>query len=271
MQKRRTKVSALPIAASDDLTNNSTRKWNTVAHRKHDDYLTGRTLLALASAFILFLLYTATSGKASDVKSKLQERLSIAAYQKYFKSEYRLGPLPLSRFKSLDYALAHSELVGLYFAASWCRMSTPVSNSLEEAFTPGAAAASMEERILSRQSIGAPISDERKQLAIVYVSSDESETDMNNYSRDNWINVPFESTDLAGLKKYFQVCSRPELEELDMMRKYEIPSLIIIDSLTHGILTTRGQLDLKEHGADALDHWLSLRNTIRGLEQKYKD
>lgn len=270
MQKRRTKLSALPITASDGLTKNAPRKWNTVAHRKHDDYLSGRFLLALASAFILFLLYTATSGKAS-VKSKLQERLSIAAYQKYFKSEYKAGPGSLSRFKSLDYALAHSELVGLYFAASWCRMSTPVSNSLEEAFTPGAAAVSMEERILSRQSIGASEIAERKQLAIVYVSSDESETDMNNYSRDNWINVPFESTDLAGLKKYFEVCAKPEIEELDMVRKYEIPSLIIIDSLTHGILTTRGQLDLKEHGADALDHWLSLRNTIRGLEQKYKD
>jgi len=57
-----------------------------------------------------------------------------------------------------------------------------------------------------------------------------------------------------------------------MIRKFEIPSLIIIDSLINGILMTKGHLDLRQHGAaDVLEHWLSLRNTIRGSEEKYKD
>ena len=271
MQKRRsTVVPTLPITASDSLPNTSDQKWNKVAHRKHDDYLSGRSLAILVSAFILLFIYTATSDKTSHVKSKMQERLNIAAYQKYFKPDYEVRPTPLSKFKSLEYALAHSELIGLYFAASWCRMSTPVSNSLEEIFPPGAAGG-IDDRILSPQSTVATRSAERKALAIVYVSSDESEEDMIDYSRKNWINVPYGSTERTSLKQHFQVCAKPEVEQLDITRNFEIPTLIIIDSVSHGILTTSGHIDLEQDGAVALDHWLELRDTVRGLENKYED
>jgi len=91
----------------------------------------------------------------------------------------------------------------------------PGIKSLEEALTSGPTDVTMDERVLSRQPLGTSNSVERKVSAIVYVLSDESETDMDNYSRENWINVPFESIERAGIKRYFQVCAKQELQELE--------------------------------------------------------
>lgn len=174
------------------------------------------------------------------------------------------APLPLAKFSSLSYALANTELVGLYFAAAWCPMSTPVTEELESAFSQkvGTLLVPGDETLTE---------DVHRPLAIIYVSSDKSDEDMKKYARDGWINVPFDSPDRNGLKRHFRVCAKRELQELGFDRKMEIPTLIIIDSVTQGVLTTSGVSDLKEYGDKAIDHWLGLQNLIRSLEDKYED
>lgn len=110
---------------------------------------------------------------------------------------------------------------------------------------------------------------QRVPLSIVYVSSDGSEDELLKYQRKNWISVPFDSDERTGLKKEFSVCAERELEDLQMERKFEIPTLIILDSETHGVISTNGVEDLKEYGANALDHWIELYDLVRSLEEKY--
>ena len=42
--------------------------------------------------------------------------------------------LPLAEYPSIQYALDHSDIVLLYFAASWCPMSAPITKLLDEKF-----------------------------------------------------------------------------------------------------------------------------------------
>lgn len=72
--------------------------------------------------------------------------------------------LPLSKFSELAYALANSDLVALYFAAS---LSTPISIALDLAFGNG-------DIVLTNDGI-------RKELSIVYVSSDKTLDTFNEY------------------------------------------------------------------------------------------
>jgi len=184
------------------------------------------------------------------------------------------APLPLDEFPSLSYALSNANLVALYFAAAWCPMSTPVTQVLEAAFS-GKADLLLDPKNEGGGEGGEAASsggrgDARRPLAIVYVSSDKSDEEMREYSRRGWIDVPFDSPDRNGLKRHFRVCAKRELEELGFDRKMEIPTLIIIDSMTQGVLTTSGVDDLKEYGEKALDHWKGLQSLIRSLEDKYE-
>lgn len=177
------------------------------------------------------------------------------------------APLPLAKFSSLSYALANTDLVGLYFAAAWCPMSTPVTNDLESAFSGGKAAGTL--LVPGDETLTEKV---HRPLAIVYVSSDKSDEEMKRYSHEKgWINVPYDSPERNDVKRHFRVCAKRELEELGFDRKMEIPTLIIIDSVTQGVLTTSGASDLKEYGDKAIDHWLGLQTLIRSLEDKYED
>ena len=151
----------------------------------------------------------------------------------------------LDRFSELKYALEHSELVLLYFAASWCPMSTPVSEALDEAFG--------NDVLLNRDG-------KKKTLSIVYISSDRSLEEYNKYIRGRqWLAISFESPERNNLKRHFATCAHRELEELQFDRKHEIPTGIVIDSTTQGIITTNGADDVSEMGAEALDHWLKIQ------------
>ena len=81
--------------------------------------------------------------------------------------------MPLAEFKSLQYALQNSELVALYFAASWCPMSTPISKlihkHLDEVLLP-VPTDNGNEALLQRHG-----------LSLVYVSSDHSAESMQDY------------------------------------------------------------------------------------------
>lgn len=168
-------------------------------------------------------------------------------------------PLPFSEFETVNRALDNANIVALYFAASWCPMSTPITNLLEQHFSsvPNLLYSSSENSI------------QKRELAIVHVSSDTSQAALDDYLKPGWIAIPFQSDERNALKKRFSVCAQRELQELGIERKHEIPTLIVLDGETRGVITTSGVSDLEHQGAKALDHWIELQSIIRGLESKY--
>lgn len=154
---------------------------------------------------------------------------------------------PLDRFSELKYALGNSKIMLLYFAASWCPMSTPISEALDEAFGRG-------DVLLTRNG-------EKKTLSIVYVSSDETLKEYNEYThKRHWLPIPFDSPEKNALKRHFATCAHVELEELQFNRKHELPTIIVIDTKTQGIITTNGAHDIDEMGDGALEHWLQMQS-----------
>ncbi|KAI2489974.1 hypothetical protein MHU86_24600 [Fragilaria crotonensis] len=77
-------------------------------------------------------------------------------------------------------------------------------------------------------------------MAIVYVSSDEEE------GSSEWIHV-LDTAERNALRRKFQVGST--LQEA----KFTVPSLFVIDSASHGVMTPMGLIDLKEKGSEALE------------------
>ena len=153
---------------------------------------------------------------------------------------------PLDQFSELKYALEHSKIVLLYFAASWCTMSTPISDALDEAFGKG-------DVLLTRNG-------KKKNLSIVYISSDETLEEYKEYTRKrHWLPIPFDSPEKNEIKRHFATCAQKELDELQFDRKHELPTGIVIDSRTQGIITTNGADDVDEMGAGALEHWLKMQ------------
>lgn len=168
--------------------------------------------------------------------------------------------LPLAEYVSLQYALAHSKLVGLYFAAAWCRVCTPVTKRIERIL--GA-------ELLAPPSRGYHPPSDRASMSLIYVSSDNSENAFRSYQGTNWMAVPFQSSEMDAVKRHFSVCSKPEVDSLGIDQKFEIPTLLIIDAETHTIITTSGVDDLEEYQENAIDHWIDLQNLMRAMEDKY--
>ncbi len=168
---------------------------------------------------------------------------------------------PFYNYEHLQYPLHHTQLVGIYFAASWCPMSTPVTRMLDEylgsVLMPPPPP---EEKTKAPQQ-------KRPELSIVYVSSDKSEAEMKQYAKPNWFVVPYDSNERNDLKRHFSVCARVELEELKMERKFEIPTLVLLDGHTQGVLTTNGVHDLYDRGSQALDYWLDLLHKMREIDE----
>ena len=181
-------------------------------------------------------------------------------------ADREMGELPLSKFPSLTNAFAKSEIVLIYFAASWCPMSTPITEALDDAFS------GKRNTLLYPDEVGTydAATEGRKPLSLVYVSSDRSEEEMEDYIRGGWQSIPFDSTERTELKKHFRVCAKRELEELGFERRFEIPTLMILDGHTHGIISTNGVEDIREYSDKALTHWLGMQSLIRGLEDKYE-
>jgi hypothetical protein len=167
--------------------------------------------------------------------------------------------LPLASFETLNHALQHAKLVGVYFAASWCPMSTPITNKMEQAFS------SVPNLLYTSGESG-----EKHEFAIVHVSSDTSQSTMENYLKLGWIGVPVDSPETVGLKRHFSTCAMREIKDLGIERKFQIPTLIILDGESHGIVTTNGVHDLEEEGSGALNRWLQMQNSIPELESKYQ-
>lgn len=245
MQKRRiissSKGQTLPLT-EDDTKGSSSR----IRKKESGGIIGGATFWAVVTFAVLVLL-------ALFVGKSFTET--------YHHHDGELGrPLPLSEFETVNTALENANIVALYFAASWCPMSTPITNLLEEHFSSVPNLLYTSGRLV-----------QKKELAIVHVSSDTSQSAIDEYLKPGWIAVPFDSEERTALKKHFFVCAKRELSELGIDRKFEIPTLIILDGETHEVISTNGVHDLQNEGAKALDHWIELQSIIRGLQSKYSE
>lgn len=182
------------------------------------------------------------------------------------------------QFPSLEYALSHSKLVALYFAAAWCPMSTPVSEMLDhEDFTallvppPPSEISSGKDQ----DGISPVVADGSASplLSLVYVSSDRSHEQLAQYlqRRPRWMHVPYDSVDRTKLKQHFQTAAKVEMKDLGMdSRRHEIPTIIVVDSGSQQVLTFSGVKDVEEHGArGAVDTWLELARLSQALDAKF--
>jgi hypothetical protein len=212
------------------------------------------------------------------------------------------GRNALQEFPSLEYALSNSKLVALYFAASWCPMSTPVSEILDrDEFAsllvppPPMAGHSDNPAKKSPADKKDPNGQPDPLVALVYVSSDQSHEQMAKYlaNRPKWMYIPYDSVDRTRLKQHFQTAAKVEMKELSMeSRKHEIPTLVVIDSESQQVLTFNGVKDVKEAasssssqggeseaaatdstgGGDvrrAVETWLELARLSQALDAKF--
>jgi hypothetical protein len=164
---------------------------------------------------------------------------------KYDSSERVLSGLPYTEFPTLNEAFQKAEIVGLYFAASWCPMSKRPTQLLGQIF--GA------EQLTPRSG------ETKAKVAIVYVSSDRSKSSMEAYMHDHWMGVPFGSEEKTALKRHFSVCAHREIPELNIDRKYDIPHLFVFDGGSRSLISTNGAYEVRERpNLSILDHWKNL-------------
>ena len=216
-----------------------------------------KALMALFLAILSFGLFVAMTQRylfGTSIEDTEENERRLVAKERN---------LPLQDFPSLQYALRNSEITMLYFAASWCPMSTPVTAKIDEIFR---------DILLEPPDEDSPrILLQPHGVSLVYVSSDRTKEEMEEYIKPNWMYVPFDSEEREALKRRFATCARRELHELGMERKHEIPTLIILSGPTHNVLTFHGVKDVEEFGINAIDHWIELERLSAALETKYSD
>lgn len=273
MQKRRVNkgvYDGLPVTVSDKVALNPKARSRMEKRAKPPHSM--NDLKSCMISVLLFIIFMAMLGFILTANFDYVSHhpvTTMLSTQNRNTAQYPLGGGTLSKFASLQYALENSEIVGIYFAASWCPMSTPVSNKIEDMFS--SKSSPFLDRVLPPQD-KSPDLTSKKDFALVYVSSDESEEDMREYARSNWISIPFDSSDKSNIKRHFKICASVEMESLGIERRNdEIPSLLIIDSLTHGLLSSNGKQDINEYGEGVLEHWIQLKHLVRSLNDKYAD
>ena len=142
-----------------------------------------------------------------------------------------------SKFPSLVQPMATSKVMGLFFAASWCPDCTGVTPVVDEVLK----------------------GSNSKNLSIVYVSSDTTESQMMNYVPIGWMTVPFgQVEERTELKREFGACAGKEAGPLSISRKFGIPTLIVVQSNSGKILTTDGVDDVMKDKGGALQKWLQM-------------
>jgi hypothetical protein len=231
-------TTALPLRVTKDEYAHHTRNTRPARRTLPNTVIVAVISITMLVGFIL----TSTSSRTNSSQK------GVVGGSRHLERSKFYDQRPLDKFSELKYALEHSKLVLLYFAASWCPMSTPISEALDAAFGKGDM-----NMLLTRNG-------KKKTLSIVYVSSDETLEEYEEYTcKRHWLPIPFDSPEKNELKRHFATCAHRELEELLIDRKHEIPTGIVIDSRTQGIITTNGADDVEVMGADALEHWLKMQ------------
>lgn len=246
-------TTALPLRSRNDDYPHHSRASSNSTHRKKISKramiisITIVLSIALLAGFIVWESIVSFVGSRNNSLSENTADADVSLNRRQLDKTHFYESRPLDRFSELKYALGNSKIMLLYFAASWCPMSTPISEALDEAFGRG-------DMLLTRNG-------EKKTLSIVYVSSDETLKEYNEYTlKRHWLPIPFDSPEKNALKRHFATCAHVELEELHFDRKHELPTIVVIDSKTQGIITTNGAHDVEEMGDGALEHWLEMQS-----------
>lgn len=158
--------------------------------------------------------------------------------------------LVLPQFPTLQAGLDSSEVVVVFFGASWNKNSASVANQMGQILGP-----KLKEATKHKHD-----GEIRKPLSVIYVSSDSHKHQFQKYVQNRyWSSVPFHSKEAKKLKKYYKVCARKELETLQIMeRKHELPYMLIFSGESHKVVSRTGVTDLKKLGLGVLDHWTKL-------------
>jgi hypothetical protein len=161
----------------------------------------------------------------------------------------------MKRFPTLLAAREHSDLIALYFAASWCPQSVPVTELLDGTFRDVLVAPGAGEDPSSREHEEG--GNRPPRLSLVYVSSDEDLDQFQSYLRPNWRSVPFDGDQRSELKRHFKTCAGREMVRLNIEERYhEIPALVVVAAAAPGdVVTAAGIQDVQRHGVRAIDRW----------------
>jgi thiol-disulfide isomerase/thioredoxin len=165
----------------------------------------------------------------------------------------------VSRFPSLKPSFeGNHNLVGVYFASSWCPDCVPATEKLKAMYENQQPASAYGDKVIE----------------IVYISSDRYKEEMDNYRTKlhPWLAIPFDNaTERNGLKKYFGICAASEMSSLNISHRLDgIPSLVVLDVSTQDILTTNGIAGLNKYGSkDVCQIWLSKRNVLMNQIDKH--
>eukprot|EP00536_Pseudo-nitzschia_multiseries_P001224 jgi/Psemu1/234398/estExt_Genewise1.C_150078 len=141
---------------------------------------------------------------------------------------------------------SRAPIIALYYAASWCPDCVASKPYVSEAFK------------IQQKNGGEKLFD------LVYVSSDNDSNQMKGEMEDGWDAIDFENEDArSSLKKCFGVCAFKEMEALGIsreQRKGGIPTLVLIDKQTSGVLSSDGMPDImgEKKLDDPLARWRSL-------------
>jgi thiol-disulfide isomerase/thioredoxin len=140
-------------------------------------------------------------------------------------------------------------IAGLLFAASWCPDCTDVVPAI------GQVAAS---------------SSGQQLLDVIYVASDHDEPALLQFKPSSLRHVPFAAEpERSELKRKFRTCAAKEMSSLGLSeRKNGIPTLILLDSSTGGVLTENAVDDVMSGMPieDVLGKWKSLMTSMQSIQ-----
>ena len=134
-------------------------------------------------------------------------------------------------------------LLGLYFAASWCPDCAPVTPKMRQVL------------VSQKTDLESPL------VQLLYVPSDQSAAQMNDYVGDSFPCFPFDKVEeLAELKRHFGTCAAKEMHTLGItssQRRHGIPTLILLESATGRVLTEDGINDVFQN-ENVIEKWESM-------------
>lgn len=152
-----------------------------------------------------------------------------------------------AQFPSVAPLLSSSQLLGVYFASSWCPDCTPVTPRLSLLHAETTTTTFKDESAESANT-------EKSLLNVVYVSSDTNANQMERCMKGVSFSanaVPFAAVnERTELKRLFGACAGREARDLGMdasgghAKRFGIPTLIIVDCATGSIVTENGVSDV---------------------------
>ena len=131
--------------------------------------------------------------------------------------------------------IKNASFLGILFSANWCPPCKSFLNILKDFYSE--------------------VNIDKKKCEILYVPSDKTEDEFKeHYSHRPWLTLPFKDPRINQLLYKYKVTG--------------IPVLIIVDSQSGFLVTTRGRKDVHEQGVNCIPDWIKLLQLNREREIK---